>query len=195
MASNEVSNAEGFTIGMLGLISSGHDMNKAFYSEDPEENTPLMMASRVDDIVVVEALLEAGVEVDKVDKSGTAALTMASACGHADVVKVLLAKGADVNKADEDGDTALILASGNGHAAIVYALLAAGADPNAKNNDGNTAKDLAYEAVWYAEDEECDYAVVAIGDCSSRILFLFSMGLSVFTASAVLEPSLVVLLS
>ena len=41
-------------------------------------------------------------------------------------------------------------------------LLAAGADVNRTNRDGDTAKDLAYEAVLYAEDEECDYAVVAL---------------------------------
>jgi serine/threonine-protein phosphatase 6 regulatory ankyrin repeat subunit B len=87
----------------------------------------LMRASARGDLAAVNALVNAGADVNK------GALFSAASNGHLDVVKALLAAKADVNGG------ALEAASANGHLDVVETLLAAGADINAKSGDGFTA--------------------------------------------------------
>ena len=73
--------------------------------------TALWLASREQQIRIMEKLLVAGVDVNKADKDGKTPLFIASEMGHQDAVKMLLDAGADVNKADKDGKTPLSVAS------------------------------------------------------------------------------------
>ena len=99
-------------------------------SEDPEA------------VVVVQALLEAGADVNGRDRDGETAL-MKAAEYRSDirVVRALLAAGADANVRNRYGSTPLREAAGYAHnLPVVQALLAAGAQVDARNgNDGCTA--------------------------------------------------------
>jgi uncharacterized protein len=80
------------------------------------------------DAAAVQALIEAGVDINAKNKGGMTALWLASQGGHTAVVETLLARGADVNVKADNGATALTQASQEGHLAIVLALLDKGAD-------------------------------------------------------------------
>ena len=103
----------------------------------------LHIAAGKGDTAVVEALLEAGADVEAKDSHGWTALHIAAMEGHSAVVKVLLEAGADVNAKDNTDGTALLNAAMIGHYAIIKTLLEAGANVEAKDNHGWTALSLA----------------------------------------------------
>ena len=106
----------------------------------------LLGASTEGYIKIVQALLEAGVDVNARIPDGKTALMLASQKGHAGVVQALLEAGADVNKLGPNSGTALMIASEKGHIKILKALIQAGADLNARSTDGWTALMLASKA-------------------------------------------------
>jgi ankyrin repeat protein len=87
----------------------------------------------------VEALIDAGADVNRIDGNGDTPLILASESPEPDCVKLLLATGADVNETAHMGETALTVAAQVGNLEIVKELLNAGADVNAKTNNGSTA--------------------------------------------------------
>jgi ankyrin repeat protein len=129
--------------------------------------TALMLAASNGHIDVVEALIQAGANINLQDNGGRTALDLAlkknhtaivdfllkrvaaadkeslikaAASGNIERVKVLIAAGADVDfQRVINGFTALIYAAQNGYTHIVEALLRAGANVNAKNKNGHTA--------------------------------------------------------
>jgi uncharacterized protein len=112
--------------------------------------TALMYAARQGARAAVEALAEAGADLDATDPDGSTALALAVINGHADVVAFLLDKGANPNVADRTGMTPLYAAVDlhtmqlgfgrpdpppsvvAGSVEMVRALLAHGANPNAR---------------------------------------------------------------
>ncbi|MBX3747122.1 MAG: ankyrin repeat domain-containing protein [Verrucomicrobiae bacterium] len=88
--------------------------------------TPLMEAAEKGQLAVVQALLNWGVEVNRIASSGTA-LSVAAANGHKAVVEALLDAKADPNLVMQSGHTALGGAVGQGFTAVVETLLARGA--------------------------------------------------------------------
>ena len=102
---------------------------------------------------LVEALLDAGVEVNARYRADLTALMWAA--GHTDdtaaeaglrTVKLLLSRGAKVDLVDDRGRNALMIASGQNHAAIAQALVDAGADRQMRDKSGKSAADLAVTA-------------------------------------------------
>ena len=89
------------------LNGGGINVNQA----NASGRTALWLASRDQQIRIMEKLLSAGVDVNKADNVGKTPLFIASEMGHQDAVKMLLDAGADVNKADKDGKTPLSVAS------------------------------------------------------------------------------------
>ena len=115
---------------------------KAGTRQNPQVDE-LTDAATKGDLVLVRALLAAGVDVNAPDKYGSVALIGASAQGHLEVVRALLAAGADVNAKSRGNDiiplggqTALMAAVVDGNEGpkpeVVRTLLAAGADVKAK---------------------------------------------------------------
>jgi hypothetical protein len=101
--------------------------------------TPLYVASHHGHLPVVEALLQAGADVDKARDNGATPLYIASHHGHLPVVQALLQAGTDVDKARDDGGaTPLIAASNQGNLPVVQALLQTGADVDKAADDGCT---------------------------------------------------------
>ena len=86
---------------------------------------PLYIASCKGHTEEVGRLLQAGADVNQVQKDGSTPLTIACERGRTDVVKMLLAHdGVDVNQANKNGWTPLNIANHNGHAEVVKMLLA-----------------------------------------------------------------------
>nr|DBA27902.1 TPA: hypothetical protein GDO54_008343 [Pyxicephalus adspersus] len=73
---------------------------------DPNFTTPLHLAAKNGHREVIRLLLQAGIEINRVTKMGTA-LHEASLCGKTEVVKLLLESGIDVNIRNTYNQTAL----------------------------------------------------------------------------------------
>ncbi|EKD83398.1 MAG: ankyrin [uncultured bacterium] len=96
---------------------------------------------------VIVRLLEAGVDVNRTDKSGVSSLHYASMSGHSDVVSLLLKHGANPDlptTADVLKKwTPLHCAVKGGKSEIVAMLLAGGGDPHLKNGEGVSPLEMA----------------------------------------------------
>lgn len=95
------------------------------------DDTALMFAARVGDVVSAKLLVAAGANVNDADAQGVSATVLAAHSGYGELVEFLLEKGADPNAAAA-GFTALHEAIMRRDEKTVAALLAHGADPNAR---------------------------------------------------------------
>jgi ankyrin repeat protein len=115
--------------------------------------TPLFMACTNGSAVVIEALLNAGADVNSTKANGTTPLMTAAAAGGVDAVNVLLAHGAKVNATEAaHGQTALMFAAALNRDAVIRLLLTKGAEANVAttvqkvarvrfDQDGNVVED------------------------------------------------------
>ncbi len=115
--------------------------------DQTEENgsTALMLAAFNGHVETMQALLDAGAEIDLRDTgNGRTALMFASSGPFPSAVRLLLEKGADVNAVDRiEIFTPLMFAAAEGLSPIVDLLLEYGADPNIQDKDGDTAESFA----------------------------------------------------
>jgi uncharacterized protein len=95
-----------------------------------EGSTALHFAINAGEARVVQALLDAGIDLAKRNIAGVSPLQLAVTSGDAAITKMLLAKGADAKARDEANETLLMLAARYGDGAMASALIAAGADIN-----------------------------------------------------------------
>ena len=103
--------------------------------------TPLSLAARMGNEIVVSALLESRkVDLDSKDKFGQTPLSWAAINGHEAVVKLLLETGkVDIDSKINEGETLLLWAAKNGHEAVVKLLLETGkVDIESKDDHGQT---------------------------------------------------------
>lgn len=106
--------------------------------------TALHVACEAGQIGSIEALLDAGVDVNSPDSHGRLPLTCAVQEEHTDALRILLERGADVNLADAEGATPLFLAVQSGaRPEVVQTLLTHHADLNRVIQSGNGAIHLA----------------------------------------------------
>lgn len=92
--------------------------------------TALYRASSWGHLDIVNLLLTAGADVNKMNKKRRTPLYIASKKGHVDIVNLLLYAGADMDIADIYDKTPLYIASKTGHVDIINLLLSAGANVN-----------------------------------------------------------------
>jgi ankyrin repeat protein len=91
-------------------------------------------AIRLNDIVLVKALIDAGADVNEKDVAGEAPLHIAVIEGYRDIASLLIEKGAEVNIGDARGLTPLHAAAWRGYRDAVVLLIASGADIDAREN-------------------------------------------------------------
>jgi ankyrin repeat protein len=70
----------------------------------------LHLAAQIDIDKAAEILLDAGAEIDSLNKSLQNPLSLAALKNSLDVAELLIERGVNINVCDEDGDTPLILA-------------------------------------------------------------------------------------
>lgn len=109
------------------FLRTGIDINRLEGVGGTAAVTLVMSAAFEGEADTVQALVEAGADVNQSNENGWTALLSASACGHTEAVKGLLQAGADANAADKGGDTPLKVATKEGHAEVMALLLASGA--------------------------------------------------------------------
>jgi hypothetical protein len=90
-------------------------------SSDLKKMTPLMYATHLGGLKMVQPLLDAGVDLKEATELGASAITIAAEEGHVDVLEWLLARDRElVNDGRYDkGRTPLLLAAQNGHSDAV----------------------------------------------------------------------------
>ena len=135
--------ASGNLAGVREVLAEGADVNRGIFkgsaSEgDLTEMTPLLHACAHGNEACVLAIIEAGADLDKVGRQGTA-LHAAAHNGHEACARMLIIEGANVDLTSWEGDSPLFLACSEDHDAIITALLDANADPLIVDDDGYTA--------------------------------------------------------
>ncbi|KAK6195116.1 hypothetical protein SNE40_000607 [Patella caerulea] len=103
-------------------------------NEDGE--TPLIIAAKGCNYVLLKLLTENGAKLNKTDKEGRTALHYASGHGTFDSINLLLANGAKIDVKDEEGRTPLHYAVKGDHVKSVDLLVFCGADGTLSDNSG-----------------------------------------------------------
>lgn len=109
------------------LISNDADV------EHPRQDgtTPLICASTVGSLPLVQTLIDAGADTNKIrPRDGVSPLIVAADGGFEDIVNALIASHATIDLAAVDGSTPLLVAAFKGHASIVRVLIGKNADVN-----------------------------------------------------------------
>lgn len=103
----------------------------------------LGIASTRGTLKTVQALVEAGADVNYSTSGGWTAAMAAADNGHLPVLKYLASKKADLNARTRMGRTLLMRAAFHGQTAVVQYLISRGAKPNDADQSGVTALMLA----------------------------------------------------
>jgi ankyrin repeat protein len=106
-------------------------------------NTPLLQAALEGNDMMVERLLEAGVDLYAVNNDFNGVIFNACYADCAAIIARLFAAGADIDDINENGETPLMYAVSASRLNSVKALLSLGADKSMQNMDGYCAIDFA----------------------------------------------------
>ena len=113
-------------------------------SRNPNGETVLHIACRMNDVTSAARLINAGAKTTKKDQNGDIALHIAVRNGNPDIVKLFLPKSGEVQSSqlkdlvNNEGETALHIAASMGHAHIIKDLILAGWNPNVRDKCGRT---------------------------------------------------------
>ena len=124
------------------------DHKQAVRKHVSKSSAVLALATKANFVVIVDLLVEAGVDINYQDEQGETALHVAARFGHAKCAKILL-DGTQDQRADTEvaehtfGWTPLLIASVDGHLPIVELLIEAGADLERPDLSGWTSKEHA----------------------------------------------------
>ncbi|KAG9497732.1 hypothetical protein J7337_010603 [Fusarium musae] len=105
---------------------------------DDAGDTPLILATGLNQVKSMEVLISAGADVNQQSYDGLTALMVAAKTENVESVKMLLKSRSNVNLCDEEGTTALHRASMKANPEVISLLLAAGASVKQRDNLGNT---------------------------------------------------------
>lgn len=115
-------------------------------SMNDDGETPLLLAVKRSNLVIVQLLLAAGAKPEQADLNGVLPLHIAAAGGELFVAKALIGAGAQIDAKTTEGQTPLILAARYGRNDVTAMLTEAGADVNAVDNEQHSALYYATEA-------------------------------------------------
>lgn len=108
--------------------------------------TPLMMAARASNLVIVKQLLAAGADAGCSNGKGVTALHLAAILGNVPLGKALLEAGADIDAKTLEGQTSLMYAVIQGKSEFAQMLVLESADVNAPDNMQGSALSYAIQA-------------------------------------------------
>lgn len=91
-----------------------------------------------ENISLIAALIQQGVDVNQIDEYGFTPLVQAAIMDSVDIAKLLIGAGADVNLQDMAGSTPLLWAAENNNLPLARLLLTHDADPNIVNLSGRS---------------------------------------------------------
>ncbi|XP_050396501.1 uncharacterized protein LOC126815022 [Patella vulgata] len=111
-----------------------------------EGETPLIIAAKGCNYVLLKLLTEQGAKLNKTDKEGRTALHYASGHGNFDSINLLLANGANIDIKDEEGRTPLHYAVKGDHIKSVDLLVFCGADGTLPDYNGVTPMSLCSDS-------------------------------------------------
>ncbi len=107
------------------------------------EDTPVILASRRGETMIVEELIGCGANINHRNMDGTNALWAAVVADSVEIAELLLTAGVDMDNQNENGATTLMYAASNGKTDWVRYLLKKGADTTLASLDDYTALDLS----------------------------------------------------
>ena len=103
------------------FIACGFNANHSF--RDQSHRTSLHIAAEKGFLACVHVLVQAGAQLDVLDRNQLSPLMLCAASGKSDVVKYLMRIGADATLKGEDGMTALHMAAKSGHLDVCKIIL------------------------------------------------------------------------
>ncbi|XP_001604667.2 histone-lysine N-methyltransferase EHMT2 isoform X1 [Nasonia vitripennis] len=106
---------------LVNVLANGFNANHTF--KEQGHRTGLHVAADKGFLACVHVLVQAGAQVDVLDRNQLSPLMLAAANGKADVVRYLMKVGADVTLKGEDGMTALHMAAKSGHLDVCQVIL------------------------------------------------------------------------
>jgi len=110
---------------------------------DEDGCTPLIIATKNNNLFFVEHLILAGANVNTVDKDGNTPLILAAFNNQTAIAELLLENGAAINQQNQHGSTALMLAVKYLNNDTVKVLMLHGADQTICDSKGMRATDFA----------------------------------------------------
>jgi len=126
----------------LGTVQSTVEEHASpLEGESMGTDAPLHLAAYQGDMAKIDACLQAGGDINKLDRRGYAPLHYAAQNGQKQALELLLIRGGDVNVRDLCGQTPLFNASDADREDVAELLISKGADINARNNAGQTSPD------------------------------------------------------
>jgi len=128
---------------VLALLGSHVDVNSRLNCNLNGGTTALIEASRAGHREVVQALLDAGADLNIGKGKWGTALVQAAETGQLKTVWALIGANADLNAEDQEGTTALMAAAQAGYEEVVAALVESNADLSIKAHNGERAEDFA----------------------------------------------------
>jgi len=132
------------------LIEHGFDVNN-LESRAFNGNTPILQAALEGNEIIVNRLIEAGVDLYTVNNDFNGVLFNACYKDSDNLIYRLVKAGADINDINEDGETALMYAVSASKTRCVNALLFLGADKSIENIDGLSAINYAVKQNIYTQ--------------------------------------------
>eukprot|EP01130_Rhizamoeba_saxonica_P015245 TRINITY_DN6799_c0_g1_i1.p1 TRINITY_DN6799_c0_g1~~TRINITY_DN6799_c0_g1_i1.p1 ORF type:complete len:493 (-),score=101.55 TRINITY_DN6799_c0_g1_i1:334-1758(-) len=122
-------------------------------TKDNKGNTPLVVASSIGAVQIMEILVEQGANLNLATLGGSTALHAACALGQTEAAEFLLDAAAWIEVEDSKGMRPIHLAAKGGHLDIVRLLQEHEASMNPKTRSGQTPKDLTNdENIHYVLD-------------------------------------------
>lgn len=149
---------EGEYLVKTAIKNSNRDMVNSLLSFGANIDPHILHEVEIKDASVLDALIEAGADLEARDAEGKTPLMTAALSNWESTVKILIQAGADVN-AEKDGYTALTQFFNIPNPNIIEPLLLAGAKPTAKDLEfAKYTSESFYEALLGAAPAEARYA-------------------------------------
>jgi len=127
-------------------ITAGIDVNQLVELEWQGTFLPIEEAAMHKHYIIVEALLDAGADVNARNRNNCIPLHFAATNGSTDIARILLEHGANVNASGNDNYTPLHAASTQGNVEMVKFLISNGADATMYYGDPDNNYGQAYTA-------------------------------------------------